>query len=284
MNRFAGIGWMLASGFSFVALNAIVRSMGNDLPAAQNAFLRFAIGCLFILPLVPRLRAEGFAPGALRLFGLRGVVHAAGVVCWFYAMAHIPMAEVTAIGYLNPIIVTLGAALIFKEHLSTRRIVAIGVAMVGALVILRPGARSIDQGHLAQLCNAVFFATGYLIASRLTRRASPEMVVSMLSVSVTVILLPLAVMVWQTPTGLQYLLLSGTAFFATAGHYFMTRAFACAPLTVTQPVTFLNLVWASLSGYFLFGETVDPMVLLGGGIIIGSIAYLTWRDAVRARS
>ncbi|MDH2325274.1 DMT family transporter [Cereibacter sp. SYSU M97828] len=279
-----GIAWMLAAGFSFVALNAIVRYMGNDLPAAQNAFLRFAFGCLFVLPLLPRLRAEGFAPGALRLFGLRGVVHAAGVVCWFYAMAHIPMAEVTAIGYLNPILVTLGAALIFGEALSLRRIVAIMVALAGAVVILRPGARVIEPGHLAQLGNAFLFASGYLIASRLTRIASPEMVVSMLSVVVTLILLPLAVTVWQSPTPLQYALLAGTAVFATAGHYFMTRAFASAPLTVTQPVTFLNLIWASMSGYFLFGESVDPFVLLGGGIIIGSIAYLTWRDAVRRRA
>ncbi len=129
-----GVAWMLASGFSFVALNAIVRYMGNDLPAAQNAFLRFAFGCVFLLPLIPRLRAEGITPRALRLFGLRGVLHTAGVVCWFYAMAHIPMAEVTAIGYLNPILVTLAAALIFGEKLSTRRLVAILVALVGAIV------------------------------------------------------------------------------------------------------------------------------------------------------
>lgn len=279
-----GVAWMLASGFSFVALNAIVRYMGNDLPAAQNAFLRFAFGCVFLLPLVPRLRAEGITPRALRLFGLRGLLHTAGVVCWFYAMAHIPMAEVTAIGYLNPILVTLAAALIFGEKLSTRRLVAILVALVGAVVILRPGMRAVEPGHLAQLANAVLFAGGYLTASRLTRIASPEMVVAMLSVVVTALLVVPAVLVWEAPTTLQYGLLAATALFANMGHYFMTRAFAVAPLTVTQPVTFLNLVWASMSGYFLFGESVDPFVLLGGGIIIGSIAYLMWRDARKSRA
>ena len=69
------------------------------------------------------------------------------------------------------------------------------------------------------------------------------------------------------------------AVIATAGHYFMTRAFQAAPLTVTQPVTFLQLVWATLLGSLVFGEAVDPYVLIGGGMIIGAISYITWREA-----
>ena len=69
------------------------------------------------------------------------------------------------------------------------------------------------------------------------------------------------------------------AVFATSGHYCMSRAFAVAPLTVTQPVTFLQLVWATLLGALVFGEGVDGFVLLGGGVIIGAISYITWREA-----
>jgi drug/metabolite transporter (DMT)-like permease len=59
----------------------------------------------------------------------------------------------------------------------------------------------------------------------------------------------------------------------------MMRAFACAPMTVTQPVTFLQLVWATLLGWLMFGEAVDPWVLVGGGLIIGAISYMTWRES-----
>ena len=69
------------------------------------------------------------------------------------------------------------------------------------------------------------------------------------------------------------------ALFATAGHYTMTRAFAVAPMAVTQPVTFLQLIWASLLGVTLFHEPMDPMVLLGGAIIIAAISFITWREA-----
>jgi drug/metabolite transporter (DMT)-like permease len=67
--------------------------------------------------------------------------------------------------------------------------------------------------------------------------------------------------------------------FASAGHYAMTRAFAAAPVSVTQPVIFLQLVWAALAGWTIFGEVPDPYVILGGAIIIASVSYMTWREA-----
>ena len=66
---------------------------------------------------------------------------------------------------------------------------------------------------------------------------------------------------------------------ATAGHFAMTLAFAAAPLTVTQPITFLQLVWATALGVLVFGEAADLWVMIGGAIIIGSVTFLTWREA-----
>ncbi|MEH7828349.1 DMT family transporter [Gemmobacter denitrificans] len=283
MRPLEGVLWMLGSGLSFVGVTGLVRWLGTDLPTAQSAFLRFAFGVMFLLPtMAPMLRA-GFAPGALRLFALRGVVHTAAVLCWFYAMARLPVAEVTAIGYLNPVLVTLGAALFFGEHLALRRILAVGVAILGALVILRPGLREVTDGHLAQVGAAFFFAGSYLFAKRLSGLASAGAIVAMMSLSVTLGLTPLALMVWQPVSLSQLAALAGVAACATSGHYCMTRAFAVAPLTVTQPVTFLQLVWATLLGALVFGEGIDAFVLLGGGVIIAAISYITWREAVLKR-
>lgn len=73
------------------------------------------------------------------------------------------------------------------------------------------------------------------------------------------------------------------ACFATAGHLTMTKAFAAAPMTVTQPVTFLQLVWAVLLGAVLFGEPIDGWVMLGGAVIMASVSFITWREAVARR-
>lgn len=270
---------MLASGLSFVAVNGLVRWLGTDLPSAQSAFIRFAFGMLFLMPtVVPVLRA-GFAPGALRLFAWRGMAHTAAVLCWFYAMARLPVAEVTAIGYLNPILVTLGAALFFGEHLSLRRVLAVGVAILGAAIVLRPGLRDLATGHLAQVMAASFFAVSYLFAKRLSLFASAGAIVAMMSLFVTIGLAPFAVAVWQPVTLTQLGALALVALAATLGHYCMTRAFKVAPMTVTQPVTFLQLLWATLLGALVFGEGIDSFVLLGGAIIIAAISLVTLGEA-----
>nr|WP_108128595.1 DMT family transporter [Gemmobacter caeni] len=274
---------MLASGLSFVGVTGLVRWLGTDLPAAQGAFLRFAFGVMFLLPTLGPVLRGGFAPGAMRLFALRGAVHTVAVICWFYAMARLPVAEVTAIGYLNPVLVTVGAAVFLGEKLAMRRILAVCVAILGALVILRPGMREVTDGHLAQVAAAFGFAGSYLVAKRLSGMASAGAVVAMMSLMVTLGLAPFALAVWVPVTPVQLVALAGVAAFATSGHYCMTRAFAVAPLTVTQPVTFLQLLWATLLGYVVFHETVDIWVLAGGGVIIAAISYITWREAMLNR-
>jgi drug/metabolite transporter (DMT)-like permease len=275
----AGILWMLATGLSFVAVTGIVRHLGTDLPAAESAFLRFAIGFLFLWPVLLPVLQSGLPSGTLRLIIGRGALHVVAVILWFFAMARIPVAEVTAIGYLNPIVVTVGATLLMGERLAVRRALAIAVALAGALIVLRPGLRELEAGHLAQLGAALCFGLSYLIAKRLSGLVPAGTVVAVLSLTVTVGLAPVALWVWVPPTPVQLGWLALVALFATLGHYTMTRAFAAAPLTATQPVTFLQLVWATALGALVFGEAVDPYVIAGGALIIAAISYMTWREA-----
>lgn len=274
-----GVLWMLAAGLSFVGVNGIVRYLGTDLPAAQSAFLRFGFGVLLLLPAIISALRRGFGPGLLRLYGWRGAVHLVAVILWFYAMARIPLAEVTAIGYLNPVLVTLGAALFFGERLTRVRLLAFAVAMLGAMIILRPGLREVSPGHLAQLAAAVFFAGSYLVGKELSMRASSAAVVAMLSLTVTIGLLPIAIWVWVPVTLAQLGWLALVAACATLGHYCMTQAFQAAPMAITQPVTFLQLLWATLLGTLVFGESMDVYVLIGGAVIIAAISVVTLREA-----
>jgi len=279
----AGVLWMLATGVNFVMVTALVKLVGGRIPAAESAFLRYLLGLVFLVPMIKPLIAARLTGRVLALFTARGAAHTLGVILWFYAMANIPMAEVTAINYLNPVFVTLGAALIFRERLAARRIAAIVVALLGALVILRPGLREIVPGHVAMLGAASFFAASYLLANRLAGSVRPVVVVAMLSITVTIGLAPFALANWVTPTSAELGWLFGVAAFATAGHYTMTRAFAAAPLTVTQPVTFLQLVWSVLIGAIFFAEPVDGFVILGGGLILAAVSFITWREAMLKR-
>ena len=278
-----GVAWMLLTGLCFVGVTAVVKHVGSDVPAAQAAFLRYVLGLVFLVPMIRPLIAARLSRRALGLFTLRGVIHTFGVILWFYAMTRITVAEVTAMNYMSPIYVTLGAGLFLGERLAARRLMAVGAAMVGALIILRPGFRELNDGHLAMVFTALCFGGGYLIAKRMASEVSATVVVAMLSITVTIGLAPFAIAVWVPPTLDQLAWLFLVAAFATGGHYSMSRAFAEAPVSVTQPVTFLQLVWAVTLGAVVFGEPVDGWVVTGGVLIMAAVSFITWREAVLKR-
>ena len=279
----SGILWMALTGVMFVCVTAVVKYIGDDVPAAQSAFLRYVLGLVFLVPMIRPILAAQLTKRQIWLFSTRGFVHTLAVILWFFAMARIPIAEVTAMNYLSPIYVSIGAALFMGEKLPPRRLAAVFIALIGALIILRPGFREISPGHIAMIGTAIGFAAGYLLAKQLAGEVSPAVVVGMLSITVTVFLAPFAYVVW-VPVSFENLgLLFLVACFATAGHYTMTLAFAAAPLTVTQPVTFLQLVWAVLLGAIAFGEGIDGWVVLGGAVIMAAVSFITWREAVARR-
>lgn len=276
----AGVLWMLVTGLFFVAVTAVVKHGAADLPAAEAAFLRYALGLVFLIPMIRPMLAARITPAHLRLAALRGMAHTLGVILWFYAMTRITVAEVTAMNYLSPVYITLGAALFLGERLQRRRIAAVMVAFLGAVLILRPGLREVTDGHLAMLATAILFAVSYLSAKRLSDDLSPAVVVGLLSLSVTLGLVPFAAAVWRTPTPAELGWMFLVAVFATAGHYTMTLAFRAAPVAVTQPATFLQLVWATLLGWLVFGEGIDIWVVLGGMVILASVSFIAIREAM----
>jgi len=278
-----GVFWMLVTGACFVGVTAVVKLVGNDIPPAQSAFMRYALGLILIIPMIPPMLRAGLSRRAYMLFGLRGLVHTGGVILWFYAMTQITIAEVTAMNYVTPVYVTILASIFLGEKLALRRIAAIGVALAGALVILRPGLREISPGHIAMIFTAAAFSVGYLVAKIMADETSPSVVVGMLSVTVTLGLAPFAWAVWVPPTWEQVAWMFLVAVFATAGHFAMTLAFKAAPLAVTQPVTFVQLIWATLLGALFFGEPADAFVMLGGGMIIAAISFITLRETMLRR-
>lgn len=274
---------MLVTGLCFVAVTATVKMVGDDVPAIQSGFLRYALGIVFLIPMVPSVRRASLDRGLAGLFVLRGTAHALAVSLWFFAMTRIPIADVTALNYLNPVYVILLAVVFLGERLGPYRIAAVAMAFIGTFVIIRPGFREIDLGHVTMLVTAVAMAASYFLAKLASQRVAAEVVVFYLSLVVPILLAPLAWYVW-VPVGwgdLGWLFLC--AFFATIGHYTMTLAFRAAPLAVTQPVTFLQLIWATALGVFVFGEPADIFVITGGGMIIAAVSFITWRETVLAR-
>ena len=274
---------MVFTGVLFVMVTGLVKYLGPTMPAPQAAFLRYALGLILLVPMLPFREGLRLQKHQLRLSVWRGVLHSGAVTLWFFAMARIPIADVTAMNYMAPIYVTIGAALFLGERLALRRLGAIAFALLGVIIILRPGFREIGAGHMAMVLATLFFGASYLLAKRLTDEMPAGLVVVLLSVIVTIALLPMALVVWVPPSGFDLIILFLVACIATLGHYTMTLAFKATSISVTQPVTFLQLVWAVTLGVVVFGEAVDPFVVLGGVIILGSVTFISWREATLQR-
>lgn len=279
----AGVFWMLVTGLLFVAVTAIVKFVGADLPPAEGAFIRYVLGLLFLLPMLPAIFRANISRNSYILFGFRGLIHSLAVILWFYAMTRITVAEVTAMNYMQPVYVTLGAALFLGEKLALRRISAIAVALIGAMIILRPGFRELNSGHFAMFFAAILFGGSYLSAKVLSGRFSPTVVVGMMSITVLLGLAPFAFAVWIPPTTAQVGWMFLVAAIATTGHYTMTLAFSMAPMSVTQPATFTQLIWATLLGATFFGEGIDGWVIFGAVIVMGAVSFIVLREAAIKR-
>ncbi len=278
-----GIGWMVLSGLFFVLVTGAVRHLAGDMNPMQAAFLRYFIGLLLVLPLILRARPVRLAPPRLGYHALRGLLHGIGVLLWFFAMSRIPIAQVTALGFTAPVFATILAALLLGETLRLRRLTAVLVGLAGAIIILRPGVDAIDIGAIAMLGTAPLFAISIIMAKKLTETESNPTIVGYLSVFVTLTLLPPALLVWRTPTLVEIGWLTFTAVAATLGHFAMTQAFRRTEITVTQPFSFLQLVWATLLGLYVFGEQPDIWTWIGGGVIVASATYIAHRETMARR-
>ena len=272
--------WMVLTTILFVGVTATVRYLEGEVPAPQAAFLRYAIGTLLLTPsLITLIKIKPNKP-LMSKFLLRGLVHSFGVTLWFYAMSVMPVAEVTAIGFLTYIFVSIGACIFLKEKLHKHRITAVIISFLGALIILRPGFKVIESGQLGMLMATVVFTASYLIAKLVSKERSSSEIVAMLSIFTTIFLIPSAIYSWE-PISLEALLiLAFTALIATIGHITMTQAIKAAPMVVTQPILFLQLVWASMVGLFLFDEQFDLYVIIGGTVIMICVCYVSYREHV----
>jgi len=271
---------MVLTTILFVGVTATVRYLEGEVPAPQAAFLRYAIGTLLLTPsLITLIKIKPNKP-LMSKFLLRGLVHSFGVTLWFYAMSVMPVAEVTAIGFLTYIFVSIGACIFLKEKLHKHRITAVIISFLGALIILRPGFKVIESGQLGMLMATVVFTASYLIAKLVSKERSSSEIVAMLSIFTTIFLIPSAIYSWEPISIKALLILAFTALIATIGHITMTQAIKAAPMVVTQPILFLQLVWASMVGLFLFDEQFDLYVIIGGTVIMICVCYVSYREHV----
>jgi len=270
-----GLGWSATAGVLFIIINALMRKLSLEVSPEQTQFLRYFMGLLVVLPVALRGGLGAIRPHSIRGQFVRGAVHAFGLWLWFVALPHISLADTTAISFTGPIFIMLGAALFLAEPMHVARWIAAAVGMGGVLLVVGPQMTGQGGGYLlVMLASSPVFAASFLITKALTRYEKPGVIVVWQSITVATLSLPLALPGWQWPTASQWVLYGVCGLLGSLGHYCLNRSFMVADISATQSVKFLELVWAAVLGWLVFGDVPAGWSLLGGVVIAGSTLWL----------
>lgn len=208
----------------------------------------------------------------------RSVFHVGASLTFFFALTIAPFAELTALYFISPVFVTIMAIVFFREIVGLRRWAAVITGFAGMLIILRPGLEVLEFGSLLAVVSAVFGAGSTVITKGLTRT---EPVVTITAYSMTfmsIFLLIPAAFVWEWPslTVLPWLFVIGIS--GGLANYLFASSLKAAEISVITPLSFLQLIWAALMGFFFFGEVPEIFVWIGGLMIFTATAFLAIRE------
>jgi drug/metabolite transporter (DMT)-like permease len=261
--------WMGGSIASFLTMTVAGRAIMPALDVFQVMEMRSVIGWFILLPLV--LASGGFAAmrtkRPLQHIG-RNVVHYAGQFAWLQALTMIPLAQLISIEFTTPIWGALLAVLFLGERMSLRKVAAILLGLIGVLVIVRPGATTVDPGHLIMLAGAVGFGISVVMVKSLTRTDSVVAIIFWMLIIQSVIGLVPAIAVWRSPDTWMWPWILLVSFTGMSSHFCMARALSYAEATVVMPMDFLRLPLSALIGFLLYSERIDLFTAVGAALIL----------------
>ncbi|WP_171121261.1 MULTISPECIES: DMT family transporter [unclassified Ruegeria] len=266
--------WMTGAIASFSSMAIAGRELSVTHDTFEIMFYRSLVG-IVVVSLVLTLSGTWHHVTTKRigLHCVRNVMHFTGQNLWFYAVTVIPLAQVFALEFTQPIWVILISPLLLGERLTTVRVMSALIGFAGILIVARPGAAPLSTGLITAALSAVFFALTTISTKKLTQFASIGCIMFWLTVIQAILGLvasgidgQIALPSAQTA---PFLLLVGLA--GLLAHYCITNALAIAPATVVVPFDFARLPTIAIVGMILYQEPLDQWTLLGAAVIFSGI-------------
>lgn len=287
-----GIQLMAIGVVLLPAMDAAAKIMGDTIAAASIVLARFGFQSLFLLPFVWR---ELYMPRGqeLRLHIWRALGICSSTLCFFAAIQVMPQVDALAIFFTMPLLVTLLAPWMLGEKIGWRRLSAIGVGMLGALIIIQPGRSPFGSIAILPLMAALGFACYLLITRKLARSSSTHKGVSVFTMQfysgvfgsfmillVIILMQPfnLAAFNVQWPELWQWRQLILVGVLASVGHVMVTKAFQYADASVLAGFQYTELISAAVLGWWLFGDIPTLNTWVGSAILVGSGLYVFHRE------
>jgi len=269
---------MLASGLLFSAMGALVKHLSVQLPNEMVVFFRSAMGLLALLPWVLHRGISQLKTKNLRGHLGRGLAGVTAMYCYFYAIAHLPLAEAVLLNYSTPLFIPFIAALWLGEQVSMRLWAAIGVGFAGIVLILKPGLGMFTPVSLIGLASGMFGALAMVSIRRLSKTEPTLRIVFYFSAVCTAVSAVPLLWRWQTPDPALWTLLILMGVLASLAQLLLTRAYSHAPAAQVGPFTYSTVVFAAAVGWIFWGEIPD-LLSFGGTALVCLAGIMTIRFA-----
>ena len=276
----SGICMLLAS-INFALLNSLVKLLSSDFHLSQIIFFRSFFAVLFILPWVLKTGLSSIKTKSVKLQSIRCSLAVIAMYLWFYSISKIPLAEATAINFTAPIFGAIFAIFLLKEKVRYRRIIAIIISLIGALIIIRPGLINFNIFILITLVASILMGLASVYIKKITLIDHPNAVVFYMPMVLTIVSVIPCALYWKSPSFLSFILLISTGLTAFLAHIFITKAFSSSEATFVLVFDYLRLPFTAILAFILFGELTSFWVWLGGLIIFLSSIYVTYRERVK---
>lgn len=273
-----GAALMIASGLLFSTMGALVKYLSPQLSSEMVVFFRSLLGLIALTPLVVHRGAGLLKTRRWRGHLGRGLAGVTAMYCYFYALAHLSLAEAVLLNYSTPLFIPFIAAVWLGEHISGRLWATIALGFGGIVLILKPGLALFTPVSLVGLASGLFSALAMVSIRRLSSSEPALRTVFYFSLVCTVVSAVPLTWSWQTPDPKLWVLLLVMGSVASLAQLLLTRAYAHAPAAQVGPFTYSTVVFAAVIGWLIWGEFPDALSF-GGAALVCLAGALTIRFA-----
>lgn len=283
-NTLMGILLMCCAAALFGIMDGVVKSLSATYTTVQVIFARSFFAFIPVLLMTWR-NGRGFADlRTTQLAGhaARSTYGAVAMVFFFYSYHVMPLADVTAIGFVAPIFIAVLSVWLLGEHVGIHRWSAIVVGFIGMLFIVRPVQviTGVAPESLYVVAGTLLYAMAAIQIRKLAATESSTAIAFYFSLFCSVYMGLALPWFWVTPSWDDIVPIVGVGILGGTAQLLMTRAFALAPVSIIAPFDYTHLIWSVLLGWYFWGDFPDLATWTGSAIVIASGLYIVYRETV----
>lgn len=280
VNVLRGIFFMCVAGILFSGLNGAIKWLGQEYHTIQLIWIRVFGHLVFLVLLFgPGLRWRVFQTNAPRLQLWRSVLALGSNGFYFFALVHLPLADVAVISFTSPFWVAALAIPLLGEKVGWRRWLAIAVGFAGAALVIRPGGAGFHPAAFLVFGSSICYALYQIYTRKAATGDPPEISAVFHPLVGTAVMSALVPFYWTTPSHwFDVALMLSLGVFGGLGHYFVARALFWGPAAAVSPFNYIQLLGAVILGYLLFDHLPTTNTWLGAAVIMSSGLYIVYRE------